>query len=488
MQVSEGNRLIYYYIGGTISNVDETTNTCTLTIGAATDSIKKVKVGDFMWIQGTDDYGITNSNILLGYVSAKDTATGEISISNTCHSLVEGSSVTVIGIYRSKRILNAYLLGDATSGSKYIENVIGESNASLSANLVGQTIISPYFPDGTYIDSVGTSTIKTSNPSTATKSKIEVLSEWWNTTQWGSIDMPVSTEIGYRVGDVIWNTDKTTYPDVLYWDVIDYGITNTAYPPSFRAFDTASSSAGGITEISAGWGATALPDPITATGFVGVDSGLVTSRVWHQKSVDSLSVALASFNNTEGVKIMNYLGDGIKHTALGFPRTSIVGSTALTDGRAHYMSVWVEKGSSITGVEWYQTVAGNYTADNYNGVGLYSINTSTGLLTLEASSTDDGNIWKGASGAYYRKAFTTPFTTADKTVYYIAFIYNQSAVTTAPSLSTYFTVQGAAMGSTFMSNSQKIAGYSTTATLPATIASSSLTVGSGSQAWYLGLY
>jgi len=99
--------------------------------------------------------------------------------------------------------------------------------------------------------------------------------------------------------------------------------------------------------------------------------------------------------------------------------------------RAYFTAVRLNKAQTVTGVKWIQTTAGDYTANNYNGVGLYSY--SGGTLTLVASSTDDGNIWKATSGTMASKAFSSTYSAAAG-IYFVAFLYSSSAQTTAPAL------------------------------------------------------
>lgn len=106
-------------------------------------------------------------------------------------------------------------------------------------------------------------------------------------------------------------------------------------------------------------------------------------------------------------------------------------STALADGVAVFIPVYLPKDATITGVKWRHATAGNYTADNYNGVGLYTAN-GTGL-TLVASSTDDGNIWKQSATSVASKALSSPYA-ATAGLYYVGLLYNSSAQTTAPAL------------------------------------------------------
>lgn len=154
----------------------------------------------------------------------------------------------------------------------------------------------------------------------------------------------------------------------------------------------------------------------------------------------SIQTQLNSISEEE--KFYNgFTGAAIKYNALTRSPLNISGTSALVDAQVRYMVIEVKETTTLTGVTWYQTVAGVYTGDNTNGVALYSINMTTGDYTKVAESTNDANIWTGAAGAYYSKAFSSTYVAAPG-FYAIALLYNQSAQTTAPSVGTMTTVQG----------------------------------------------
>ena len=144
--------------------------------------------------------------------------------------------------------------------------------------------------------------------------------------------------------------------------------------------------------------------------------------------------------------------------------------TGLFNQRLSFIAVYVPKSMTITGVKWVQNVTGVYTANNYNGVGLYTY--SSGTYTLVASSTNDGNIWKPASlNTLISKSFSSTYS-ANAGVYFIAALYCQSAQTTAPAvISTPSTYGTWAMDFT---NSAKIQGLLfSQPSFPSTFAASS---------------
>jgi hypothetical protein len=175
------------------------------------------------------------------------------------------------------------------------------------------------------------------------------------------------------------------------------------------------------------------------------------------------------------------LGSTIKSVGLGCRSLVNLNTTlAMTDGQIYLSAVYLPVSTTITGVKWFQPVAGVYTADNYNGVGLYTY--SGGTLTLVASSTDDGNIWK-STGAQ-SKAFSSTYS-ASAGVYYVGFLYNTSvAGSPTPSISgTTNKTNGTYVDFT---NSAKINATINSATMSSSIAMSGTT---GVQAtWGMFLY
>lgn len=177
--------------------------------------------------------------------------------------------------------------------------------------------------------------------------------------------------------------------------------------------------------------------------------------------------------------------DVIAFTVLGCPMVAeTIGqklmysnvSTNLVDGQIKYTALYLPKFEVLDGIRVYVRVAGSYTADNNNRVGLYSYNTNTGLLTLVASSANNATLWTSAANAGQTINFTTPYN-GSPGIYVVAFIYNNSAQVTAPAISSGVALNNASMASTAygFSNSAKLYGTSTGTDLPATINMSAIT-------------
>lgn len=142
-------------------------------------------------------------------------------------------------------------------------------------------------------------------------------------------------------------------------------------------------------------------------------------------------------SNTEVISGYQGLGSTIKASPIGLNLSlNISVATAFTTQRLSLMPVYLSAPATITGVKWYQSTIGNYTANNYNGVGLYSV--SGGTITLIASSTNDGNIWQTfATGTWGNKAFSSPLSNQVAGTYFIGALWNASATVTAPSIQTF---------------------------------------------------
>jgi hypothetical protein len=200
-----------------------------------------------------------------------------------------------------------------------------------------------------------------------------------------------------------------------------------------------------------------------------------------------LNTALATKAGLDPINILAYaaLGSSIKAETLSCRLVEGITSWALSDSQRHYFSIYLPKAATLTGVRFHQTTQGNYTADNYNGIGLYSY--SGGTLTLVASSADNGNIWKGGTNTIQSAAFSSTYA-AVAGIYYVLPLYNQSAQTTAPQLGAATALSNGALMAADFTNSAVLNGSSGAATtaLPATQAMSGLS-NSGSRPWF-GLY
>lgn len=191
----------------------------------------------------------------------------------------------------------------------------------------------------------------------------------------------------------------------------------------------------------------------------------VSSNIQTQIDTANASILDAKKDN-DFLRIIQALGSDIKGLTFGcgYPSDNLV---SMADNYVLLTAVWLPVAATITGVMFYLTQQGSYTADNDNSVGLYTW--SGGTLSLVASSTNDGNIWKAAAG-YATKAFSTTYA-ASAGLYFVGALYNNSAQVTVPRLGTSGTILYAANANSIgMATSSKVSmNINGNNSLPATI-------------------
>jgi hypothetical protein len=219
-------------------------------------------------------------------------------------------------------------------------------------------------------------------------------------------------------------------------------------------------------------------DQTSVSGNAGTATTLQTAR-----EIDGIS-----FDGSANIMVNNYLNilNEIGGTAksihwAGLPISNT--GSSISNQRFDVVAVWLPNDATITGVNWIQVTAGDYTPNNYNGVGLYTY--SGGTLTLVASSTDDGNIWKGTAQTYLSKAFSSPYNAAAG-LYFIGALYCRSAAVTPPAImSCSGTTPSVAVITEDFTNSTKLTGTVNSLTaLPATQAMSGVTLKQSSGFWF----
>jgi hypothetical protein len=133
------------------------------------------------------------------------------------------------------------------------------------------------------------------------------------------------------------------------------------------------------------------------------------------------------------IKTYTALGSTIKSqtfAAVLQATTSTVNT--MTAGRTVYIALnYLEVGATITGVKFYQTTAGAYTATSNNQIALYSY--SGGVLTQVAVSADNSALWTGTGNTLRTEPFTTAYVAAAGQ-YFVGVLYNASAATTVPAI------------------------------------------------------
>lgn len=232
------------------------------------------------------------------------------------------------------------------------------------------------------------------------------------------------------------------------------------------------------------WHSVSVVNAIGTNYLKPTDTTSLSSRINLKVNISDTSSMLSPYERTinndfELLEAYQLLGSSIKSVSLScISLTNLTTSGALTNQQIRFFAVYLPKAQTITGVKWMQLTAGNYTANNYNGIGLYSY--SGGTLTLVASSTNDGNIWKvNSTNLFQSKAFSSTYAAAAG-VYYVGVLYCSSAQTTAPGI--YAATTGNA---TYDFTSVISATLNTQTTLPSSQASSGLSVSTGNLGFWL---
>ncbi len=181
----------------------------------------------------------------------------------------------------------------------------------------------------------------------------------------------------------------------------------------------------------------------------------------------------------------NSLGSAIKGYPLGINLTAVGASTGMTNQRLWLIPVYVPADSVIAGVRWLQTaVPGAYTANNYNGVGLYSV--SGGTINIAVSSSNNGNIWKTFSAnTWGTQSFTTPYS-ASKGSYFIGAVLNATGQPSPSPAVGNVAIAAATVQSFDFTGGRLYNILATQLTMPTSVALSTTTgVTTG---WYFALY
>lgn len=280
-----------------------------------------------------------------------------------------------------------------------------------------------------------------------------------------SIQQATSTQSGY-LSSTDWNTFNNKGSGTVT------GVTGTSpissSGGSSPAISIQDAAADGTTKGAATFTAS---DFNSASGVISIDytngqaasasnKGFLTSTDWSTFNAKQNAITLtttgtsgaATFNSGTGAlnipqysgggsstavdiqAAYNALGSGIKGFNVANPTNAVTSQFSITSGNNYLSAYYLPVASTITGVKWFQVTTGAYTAGNYNGVGLYSY--SSGTITLVASSTNDGNIWK-SSGGWNSKAFASSYS-ASAGIYFICFLFTSSATTTNPVIGAWF--------------------------------------------------
>ena len=194
----------------------------------------------------------------------------------------------------------------------------------------------------------------------------------------------------------------------------------------------------------------------------------------------TISSGTVGIEDDDYMRIMRAMGSGIITQNPAGYLNDLGNGVALVDNQVHYLPILVKRDTTITGVMYGLQTAGSFTADNNNKIGLYSY--SAGTFTLVASTANNSTHWTGAGNSLKKIALTAPFAIT-KGVYFVAFLYNNSAQTTAPQLYGFDNFNNTTFQTLDFTNNVKFISFANGNDLPASIATSS-TFGTSKNYWY----
>ena len=219
--------------------------------------------------------------------------------------------------------------------------------------------------------------------------------------------------------------------------------------------------------------------PISSQGA----TGSVLPNVFYNPSTASLSYGnVNTAGNTGDIFTLaaQEFGSTIKCNNVMVPNISRINEgytlTGNNTSAMYTTTVYAPVQTTVTGVTFYQQTQGNYTANNNtNRVGLYQFVGATGSLL--ASSIGATGLYAQPSGTFFSQPFSAPITIFPGE-YVIAFVYSNSATTTAPTLGGLASTTDFPNLSSFnMTNGAMLTASKTTqTTMPTTILWSELTV------------
>lgn len=210
-------------------------------------------------------------------------------------------------------------------------------------------------------------------------------------------------------------------------------------PGNRNQMTTTDTLSGGTAPASA---ITTATDGTPVTGQLIFDETTLTLDVhngtdWHYLPIDLMSLPGGRSQLLKGLEVSarQFSGTAGLLKAQSYPIESRIdaGST-MTNGSLRLIAVWWP-GGIMTGMMLFQTVQGVYT-DNGSAVGLYSFD---GTTFTRLSTTAAAGTFKNVANAFYKKLFASgsgfpKYMAAG--IYYVALLYSQSAVVTAPDLAT----------------------------------------------------
>ena len=291
-------------------------------------------------------------------------------------------------------------------------------------------------------------------------------------TQGNSASGPTynSTAIGY--GSTITTNNQMVYGNNSVTEQASYGAISPGGPSNDGTTGQLLESQGaGTSDI---W-TTALANGITATTQAARDNSTKVGTTAYADNIYS--------NNDLAFQA---IGISVKAFPVGCEPMNILGSTQTMQSKlVIYDMLYIPTACTITGIEFELQTAGSYVSANYNGFGLYSVNTSTGALTLVDSTTSSTTLFTATANIWTAAPLASTYS-ATTGLYMIGALWVASATTTAPVFYLYFNTANGAVSSLPTAHSMVFSGYQANQTvLGATRASSAITQGSYQLSLYL---
>lgn len=191
-------------------------------------------------------------------------------------------------------------------------------------------------------------------------------------------------------------------------------------------------------------------DIFTPTSFDTVQVTNKATAPTKAQGTNTTDIATTEFvqsNNNRLLNDLQYMGSNIKLFPFGayILPSGVSVTVAMTDGR-FYGALFINRDTiTLTGFGYSMYTAGDYTADNYNGISLYKYENDTITKVTGGETADDGNIWKVTGNN--QKALPAPITLLPG-IYYVRALWNASATTTAPVMSSLGTAGNILPGTT----------------------------------------
>jgi len=147
--------------------------------------------------------------------------------------------------------------------------------------------------------------------------------------------------------------------------------------------------------------------------------------IYSKSEVDSITYL------NDYMKMVRLMGSNVKGIPLAAPFPVSATNYAFVDGTAYMEMHYVDRSGTITGAMWGSTATANFVADNFNGIGLFSV-AANGTYTRIAVSANSATNFNAGNGGLQTVAFTSPVPVTAG-LYAIVVLFNSNgAPTTAP--------------------------------------------------------